>query len=452
MTRNFISFVLILASIMAGCALSLSATGLARGSVKVKTLRSDSAAGKLFIGMQLSMDSLQLARNASVTYTPLLISADSTNHVAFPPVLVNSRNQHILFLRDSKGFKGTELQRHNGKQQSVDYFEGVDMQPWMENATLYLADDLCGCGDLLSSDKMLLAVFQPEPVAQPEPVVLDCFLVPEVEARKQRSEKGRAFVDFKVNRTEIHPDYRGNSREIDKIVATIQLVRNNPDVTINSVSIHGYASPEGSYANNTRLASGRAKALADYVRMISNLDGVDMTIKSTPEDWDGLRAYVDSTHMQDRERMLALIDSDMAPDTKDATLKRNFPQQYAFLLSQVYPALRHSDYEVTYTVRPFSVEEARQVILTDPRKLSLNEMYLVAQSYPAGSSEYNEVFEIAVRLYPSDPVANLNAAITAVNRGDTAAARRYIKQAANLPQAAKVMEAIETLESRGQSR
>lgn len=92
------------------------------------------------------------------------------------------------------------------------------------------------------------------------------------------------------------------------------------------------------------------------------------------------------------------------------------------------------------------------MILTDPRKLSLNEMYLVAQSYPAGSSEYNEVFEIAVRLYPSDPVANLNAAITAVNRGDTAAARRYIKQAANLPQAAKVMEAIETLESRGQSR
>jgi hypothetical protein len=37
-------------------------------------------------------------------------------------------------------------------------------------------------------------------------------------------------------------------------------------------------------------------------------------------------------------------------------------------------------------------------------------MYLVAQTYEPGSPEFNEVFDIAVRLFPDDETANLNAA------------------------------------------
>jgi len=68
-----------------------------------------------------------------------------------------------------------------------------------------------------------------------------------------------------VNRTEIKPDYRGNMTELIKITSTIDLVKNDPDVSITAVKIHGYASPEGSFANNKRLAEGRAKALAEYL-------------------------------------------------------------------------------------------------------------------------------------------------------------------------------------------
>ena len=37
-------------------------------------------------------------------------------------------------------------------------------------------------------------------------------------------------------------------------------------------------------------------------------------------------------------------------------------------------------------------------------------MYLVAQTYEEGSEDFNEVFHIAVRMYPHDPIANINAA------------------------------------------
>ena len=44
-------------------------------------------------------------------------------------------------------------------------------------------------------------------------------------------------------------------------------------------------------------------------------------------------------------------------------------------------------------------------------------MYLAAQEMEIGSEEYNETFDIAVRMFPDDEVANLNAANIAMSRG-----------------------------------
>ncbi len=203
-------------------------------------------------------------------------------------------------------------------------------------------------------------------------------------------------------------------------------MKNDPNVSITAVKIHGYASPEGSFANNRRLAEGRAEALAGYVGRLYSFPSGMIEVESTPEDWDGLRRYVaDSLSLDNRDGILAIIDNtDLAPDARERRLKSRFPQQYRILLNEVYPALRHSDYEVEYVVRPFS-------------------LYMIANSYEPGSDEFNEVFEVAVRLFPSDPVANLNAAITAFNRRDIPAAERYLAKAGNHPQAAVVRKAIE---------
>lgn len=61
-----------------------------------------------------------------------------------------------------------------------------------------------------------------------------------------------------------------------------------------------------------------------------------------------------------------------------------------------------------------------------PNELSLEEFYLLAQSYPAGSKEFDEVFDIAVRMFPNDPVANLNAANAAMASGHLDSAEKYL--------------------------
>lgn len=123
------------------------------------------------------------------------------------------------------------------------------------------------------------------------------------------------------------------------------------------------------------------------------------------------------------------------PDRREAKLKAiGGGEPYRYLLREVYPALRHSDYRVSYTIRPISAEEAKELIYTDPKQLSLDEMFRVAQTCETGSREFKEVFEIAVRMYPDDPVSNLNAANSALLNGDTAAARRYLAKAAEGPE------------------
>ena len=80
----------------------------------------------------------------------------------------------------------------------------------------------------------------------------------------------------------------------------------------------------------------------------------------------------------------------------------------------------HCMYKLAHcrTIANFKVDEGKEIIKTQPQYLSLNEMYLVANSYPKGGDDFIKVFDIAVRMYPDDEVANLNAAAVALSKKD----------------------------------
>lgn len=79
--------------------------------------------------------------------------------------------------------------------------------------------------------------------------------------------------------------------------------------------------------------------------------------------------------------------------------------------------------------RNFDVGQRRIIIRENPKFLSLSEMYQVAISYPKGSKDFVDVFDIAVRMYPNDEVANLNAAAVALSQKDLNAALKYMEKA-----------------------
>ena len=155
-----------------------------------------------------------------------------------------------------------------------------------------------------------------------------------------------------------------------------------------------------------------------------------------PEDWEGVRRYVENSNINHCAEILGMIDSDMDPDAKEAKIKRTYPEEYRFLLQYCYPALRHTDYRIDYNIRRYSdVEEIKRILAERPQSLSLNEFYLVARMYEPGSPEFTDVFETAVRMFPDDAVANLNAANAAMRHGDHEAAHRYLEKAGDSAEA-----------------
>ena len=421
------------ALLAAPCALQAQTDSprLADNSIVVENKKVEQTGHNLVVDLTLNMDSLKLRADHRLVFTPMVRSLSEGKEVAMPQIIVNGRRQDISYQRYAhKDFAADAqtVRRKNGTQQSYDYSAVVPYEAWMENADVIIAEDLCGCGEVEEQDMTVIQRLRKPYMA---------YLRPAAEARKARTEQGRAFIDFPVDRTELHPDYRNNPRELDKIISTINLVKNDKNVSITGVEIHGYASPEAPYNYNARLAEGRAKTLTDHVRRLVDLDRDVFKVASTPEDWEGLRQALREGNLEDKDAILAIAeDESLDPDAREWRIKKNYPKQYRFMLDNYYPALRHSDYVVSYTVRPFSVEEAKEVFRTNPKQLSLEEMYLVAQTYEPGSDEFNEVFQTAVRLYPDDPTANLNAACAEIERGDYEMAVKYLAKAGDTPYAA----------------
>ena len=77
----------------------------------------------------------------------------------------------------------------------------------------------------------------------------------------------------------------------------------------------------------------------------------------------------------------------------------------------------------------FNLEEARVIAGVNPRMLSLRELYTVAISYKNNPAQFYKVIDMSVKLYPANPIANLNAAAAAIERGNIQDAGRYLQMA-----------------------
>ena len=99
---------------------------------------------------------------------------------------------------------------------------------------------------------------------------------------------------------------------------------------------------------------------------------------------------------------------------------------YRFMLKYIFPSLRVAICKVSYDVKSFNLEEAKEVVKTRPRNLSLNELFMVANTYPKGSQEFIEIFKIAASNYPESETANVNAATAALSHTDLASAEYYL--------------------------
>ena len=300
--------------------------------------------GLLYFDMDLDLSQLDIKTTQVVVLNPIIINGADT--MKLKSVGVYGRNRKIYYQRNEED-KPTAVSDINLSPseiaEAIEYTDSVKFKDWMDGCKVeFVRTDFrcCGQSALISSaelvDKFPTDAYFPELL----------YHRPAHETVKTRSISGSAFIDFPVSKTVINPTYRNNTVELAKIIGTIDSVKNDSDITIKSITIKGFASPESPYSNNTRLAKGRTESLKKYVESLYHFGEDFIKTDFEPEDWAGLEKYVMNSSLPHKEEILEAIRSDREPDNKEWFIKSNWRDEYRYLLENCYPALRHSDYTI----------------------------------------------------------------------------------------------------------
>ena len=259
-----------------------------------------------------------------------------------------------------------------------------------------------------------------------EPRFSPSFIIPDAEPVKVRYESGSAYLEFPVGNSTIIPTFRNNTAELGRIDETISIVRNDPDATITGLTLVGNASPEGSWASNLSLSQRRAEALKRYLMGFYDLPSGLVATRGAGEDWPTLGRLVEESNVAGKQALLTIITGTDDYDARDRQMIAANNDGYDAVKRDIYPRLRRTAYKLDFEVAPISVERGKEIMRTRPRNLSLNELFLIAETYQPGTEEFREVNEIAARAFPDSDVANNNAAAAAITRRDLISAVSFL--------------------------
>lgn len=371
----------------------------------------------LYINMQMDVRNLKVSNDRTLTLTPVLTGPD--NNVVLPEIVINGRRRQKAYLRAMALDKTTNMEIPYNTQEVLNYTQVIPYEPWMENAYLNLEEDLCGCGghqEVLTQEMIMNGVStETKRLAALQPV--PSYIQPKAEVVKARSEQYEAHLDFPVGKSVILPDFMNNQTELRNIREMFNKVQNDKKLTITGVYIEGFASPEGPLKLNEQLSKSRAEALKKYLSVHEQIPANLYNVSFGGENWEGLEKALEASNTKEKTEFLNIIRNTSDIARRKEEIKRvGGGAPYRTMLKELYPALRKVNCRIDYTIANFKVDEGKEIIKTQPQYLSLNEMYLVANSYPKGGDDFIKVFDIAVRMYPDDEVANLNAAAVALSK------------------------------------
>lgn len=246
-------------------------------------------------------------------------------------------------------------------------------------------------------------------------------------------EKYSAEIKFLINRANIRPDQL-TTPQMQAFNRDLKSVDTDTSKVITELNISSYASPDGSYAFNTKLAEQREINTTAYLENQLKKDKItefgELTAQFTPEDWEGFQQLVAASNIQDKELILSVLAMYKDPEEREREI-RNLSSVFETLEEEIMPQLRYSRLTATVDVIGKSDAEINRLFDTDPSKLSVDEL-LYAATLTDNISRKKSIYETATRLYPNDYRGFNNLAAIDFEEGDYEAAKSLLAKAERL--------------------
>ena len=213
--------------------------------------------------------------------------------------------------------------------------------------------------------------------------------------------------------------------EVAALKASVESYLNN-DRAAQTVYVNGYASPDGPEKFNDKLAGKRSQSGLKAVQKLLAETGLNIDAAAYGEDWDGFKAAVAASNIQDKDLILQVLSMYSSAAEREKEIK-NLASVFGALKTEVLPQLRRA--QIVNTIDVTGKTDAEMVALVNAgnaAELSLEELLHIAEAQPA-------VAEAALKAAASkygDARAYNNLAIVLAKQGDYAGALKALDSAA----------------------
>ena len=241
--------------------------------------------------------------------------------------------------------------------------------------------------------------------------------------------KQEANVKFLINQANLRSNELKNNSVREFVSMLKRINADREKLAIKNVEVQAYASPEGGFTFNDKLANKRQNVSEGYVKQQlkgTNLQ-TDIDAHYTAQDWEGFMKLVQASKIQDKDVILRVLSMYKDPQEREQQI-RNMSEGFRELADGILPELRRSRLIINYQTIGRSDQQIKQQYAADPTKLSLEEL-LYAASLTNDVKAKKAIYKKTTELYDRDYRAYNNLAALALNEGDEHTANSYLSQA-----------------------
>ena len=245
-------------------------------------------------------------------------------------------------------------------------------------------------------------------------------------------QKQEANIKFLIQQATLRKSELKNN-SVQEFVKMLQKINADREgLNLDNVEVSAYASPDGGFSINDKLAAERQKVSEKYVsdelkkiKLDANVDA-----KYTAQDWEGFQELVKASDIQDKDVILRVLSMYKDPEEREQQIK-NISSAFRELADGILPQLRRARLTINYETVGRSDEQILQQINNDATELSVEEL-LYGAALKEDLNDKEKIYDLTTKIYQNDPRAYNNLATIQYARGNYDAARQYIQKAQSL--------------------
>lgn len=247
------------------------------------------------------------------------------------------------------------------------------------------------------------------------------------------AQKQEANIKFLINQATLRASELNSVsvKDLGKILKEIN--DNTMTRALTNIEVSAYASPDGKFDFNEKLAQKRQNVSSNYLKKELKKIKMDADVdtKFTAEDWEGFQELISKSNLQDKQVILRVLSMYEDPEEREQQIS-NMSEIYTDIKENILPELRRARLIVNYEIIGRSDAQIMEQFAADPSKLSVEEMVYGANRLVKDEATRQKWNETIAKQYPSDYRALNNMAQQAISKGDVEAAQNYLKQAAQV--------------------